>query len=154
MKLSAAGILMIEGFEGCRLVAYLDKAGHWTIGIGSTRYANGLPVKNGDALKDKAAARSLLQATIKQYEDTVNRHVMVPLTQNQFDALVSFSYNEGTGALPASHLLIYLNAGKYHAAADELLKWDKITNPHTGQKEPYDVLELRRKKERLIFLKP
>jgi lysozyme len=82
----------------------------------------------------------------------VNNYVKVPLTQSQFDALVCFTYNEGTGALKESTLLRKLNAKDYHGAAYQFLLWDKITDPKTGQKVVCDTLILRRKKERELFL--
>lgn len=64
----------------------------------------------------------------------MNSYVKVQLTQDQFDALVSFTYNEGTFALRKSPLLRKLNAKDYQGAADQFLTWDKITDPHSGQK--------------------
>src|ERR1700748_1902889 len=127
MKLDAKGIAIIKNFEGLRLNAYRDIAGVWTIGYGSTRYKDGKTIKPGDKLVNEACASDLFEITLGQYEDAVNRDVKVPLSQNQFNALVSFTYNEGTGALGMSHLLIKLNAKDYSGAADEFLKWDKIT---------------------------
>jgi len=152
MKLDAAGYALIKGFEGLRLDAYLDKAGVWTIGYGSTRYANGAPVKKGDYLLNKQCADDLFTHTLAPYENAVNASVKVPITQNQFNALVSFDYNEGTGALHNSHLLARLNAKDYAGAAQEFLKWDKITDPQTGQHEVLDDLVKRRKKESALFL--
>jgi lysozyme len=154
MITDAAGLALIKGFEGLRLIAYQDSAGVWTIGYGSTRYKNGSPVKHGDTLVNEACASDLLQVTLGQYENAVNRDVKVPLTQNQFNALVSFTYNEGTGALAESHLLIKLNQKDFAGAADEFLKWDEITSPTTHQKEVLNDLYVRRTKERALFLKP
>ena len=140
-------------FEGLRLSAYPDKAGVWTIGYGSTYYENGQPVKKGDRLASKDAAISLFRHTMQHYIDAVNQLVTVPLNQNQFDALVSFTYNEGTGALGTSHLLAFVNKSLFNAAADEFLRWNKVRNPETHQLEPCDDLTLRRKRERLTFLK-
>ena len=149
---SASGIKLIEGFEGLMLTAYQDRAGIWTIGWGSTRYANGKPVKKGDKLVNKACADDLFKVTLKEFENDVNRLVTVPLNQNQFDALVSFHYN--TGALAVSTLLKKLNAGDYNGAAAQFLVWNKITDPKTGKKVIYDVLVNRRKKEQKLFLTP
>jgi lysozyme len=142
MNLDSAGLALIKSFEGCCLAAYQDKASVWTIGWGSTRYANGAPVKAGDKLVNVECAGDLLL------------HTLAPLTQNQFNALVDFEYNEGAGALGESHLLVKLNAGDYAGAADEFLKWDEITNPETHQKEVLNDLYTRRKKEQALFLKP
>src|SRR4051812_42421908 len=102
MQLSEHGFAVIKNFEGLRLTAYRDVAGIWTIGYGSTRYHDGKLVKPGDKLASKTQANALLQNTLGQYETAVNKFVKVPLNQNQFDALVSFTYNEGTGALEQS----------------------------------------------------
>ncbi len=154
MKLSASGFASIKLFEGLKLRAYKDKAGVWTIGYGSTCLDNGRAVKAGDVLGSAAVADALFRVTMQQYEAAVNYRVTVQLNQNEFDALVSFTYNEGVGALAKSTLLQLLNAGNRHAAADEFLQWDKITDPNTGAHVVCDDLVLRRRKERLTFLKP
>ncbi|MDB5155898.1 MAG: rrrD, partial [Mucilaginibacter sp.] len=99
-----------------------------------------------------AQADSLFRITMAQYESAVDDYVKVPITQNQFDALVSFAYNEGTGALRGSSLLILLNERDYEGAAEHFLAWDKITDPHTGQKVVCDTLVDRRKEESHLFL--
>jgi lysozyme len=158
MKTSENGLNIIKNFEGLRLSAYRDVAGVWTIGYGSTRYYDGKPVKPGDKLASEAQADALLRNTLGQYENAVNQHVKVSLTQNQFDALVSFTYNEGTGALQGSTLLTKLNekdnAGNYRDAAAHFMAWDKITDPQTGKKVVCDTLVKRRKEESELFLSP
>jgi lysozyme len=154
LKLSVAGFAAIKQFEGLRLKAYKDVAGVWTIGYGSTYHKDGTRIKPGDVLKDNTAADDLFSYTLITYEDAVNQLVKVALNQNQYDALVSFTYNEGTGALAMSHLLINTNAGNFSAAGDEFLKWNKITDPVTKEKKVCNDLVLRRKRERLLFLKP
>ncbi len=135
-----------------RLTAYRDIAGIWTIGYGSTRYHDGVQVKPGDKLANEVQAEALFGNTLGQYVDAVNNYVKVPLTQNQFDALVSFTYNEGTGALKGSTLLKELNEKDYEAAADQLLLWNKITDPQTGEKKESVTLKARRVAERQLFL--
>jgi lysozyme len=152
MKLSEQGIQLIKSFEGLRLSAYRDVAGIWTIGYGSTHYHDGKPVKPGDKLADEQQADALFSNTLGQYEDAVNQYVKVPLTQSQFDALVSFTYNEGTGALKESTLLKKLNEKDYVDAADQFLVWNKITSPQTGEKEVCTDLSVRRRQERQLFL--
>ena len=152
MKLSQQGEKLIKSFEGLRLTAYRDVAGVWTIGYGSTRYHDGRPVKPGDKLTSEVQASAIFVNTLGQYEDAVNSYVKVPLTQDQFDALVSFTYNEGTYALKESTLLRKLNAKDYQGAAGQLLVWNKITDPHTGQKVVCDTLTERRTAERHLFL--
>lgn len=153
MKLSDNGLNVIKNFEGLRLNAYRDVAGVWTIGYGSTRYHDGLPIKPGDKLANETQASALLANTLGQYEDAVNNYVKVPINQNQFDALVSFTYNEGTGALHGSSLLILLNENDFEGAAEHFLRWNKITDPVTKQKVVCQTLVNRRKEESQLFLK-
>ena len=110
MKLSNKGEFLIKNFEELRLNAYQDGAGVWTIGYGSTQYHDGRPVKPGDKLQNQTQADALFTNTLGLYTGAVNRLVKVPLTQNQFDALVSFTYNEGPGALQHATLLKLLNS--------------------------------------------
>ncbi|HTD97929.1 MAG TPA: lysozyme [Mucilaginibacter sp.] len=152
MQLSDHGIKAIKNFEGLRLTAYRDSAGVWTIGYGSTRYHDDKAVKPGDKLANEVQATALFNNTLAQYVDAVNNYVKVPLTQNQFDALVSFTYNAGIGALRNSTLLKKLNASDYSGAADQFLFWNKITDPHTGEKVVSNVLKARRTEERGLFL--
>lgn len=152
MTLSEQGEKTIKNFEGLRLNAYRDGAAVWTIGYGSTRYHDGKPIKPGDKLADEKQADALFRNTLGNYENVVNHLVKVPLTQNQFDALVSFTYNAGTGAFEESTLLYKLNKKDYAGAADNLLSWNKITDPHTGKKVVCDTLVKRREEERKIFL--
>ena len=152
MQLSITGMALIKDFEGLRLKAYQDCAGVWTIGYGSTCYTNGVPVKCGDQLSCITKADELFAGTLTLYEDAVNKHVKQPLTQHQFDALVSFTYNEGVGALAGSTLVKKLNQGNVQAAADQFLVWTKVTNPHTGKKIVSTDLLKRREKERAHFL--
>jgi lysozyme len=154
MQLSKNGFKIIKNFEGLRLVAYRDVAGVWTIGYGSTRYHDGKQVKPGDTLTGEVQADALFSNTLGQYEDAINRLAKAPLTQNQFDALVSFTYNEGTGALKESTLLVKLNEKNYEEAAAHFLAWDKITDPKTGKKVICETLVQRRKEESQLFLTP
>jgi len=152
MQLSNHGYAIIKNFEGLRLSAYRDVAGVWTIGYGSTRYHDGKQVKPGDQLANELQADALFRNTLGLYEDAGNEAVKVPMTQNQFDALVSFTYNEGTGALKGSTLLAKLNEKNYAEAAAHFLAWDKITDPKTGEKITCDTLVQRRQEESRLFL--
>lgn len=146
MNISQEGIDLIKEFEGFRSNAYRCPAGVVTIGIGTTVYANGQRVQMGDTITEKEAERELRSA-IKVYEDAVRRNVTVPLTQGQFDALVSFTYNCGVGALEASTLLKKLNYKDYQGAANELPKWNK------GGGRVLPGLVRRREAEKVLFLK-
>lgn len=118
MSLSQAGLDMIKGFEGLRLTAYQDSAGVWTIGYGHT----GPDVRPGMTIT-QARAEQLLRQDVARFEQAVRDAVRVPLTQNQFDALVSFSFNVGAGAFRGSTLLSKLNAGDYAGAQAEFGRW-------------------------------
>ncbi|MEB0280621.1 MULTISPECIES: lysozyme [unclassified Mucilaginibacter] len=152
MILSKRGIAVIKNFEGLRLNAYQDIAGVWTIGYGSTMYNDGKPVKPGDKLANEAQTETLLKSTLTNYVNAVNKGASVHLSQDQFDALVSFIYNVGTGAVRSSTLFKKLNAGDYRGAADQFLVWNKITDPHTGKKVVSKTLTQRREQERALFL--
>lgn len=148
MKLDENGRKFIERWEGLRLNAYQCSAGIWTIGLGSTRYADGDPVKRGDKLKSKEEAWELFEHTLTPYEDAVSRGVTVPLNQNQFNALVSFTYNVGVGAFHASTLKRRLNAKDFDNVPNEFLRWNKANN------KPVLGLTNRRISEAGLFLLP
>ncbi|HAW5515053.1 TPA: lysozyme [Escherichia coli] len=148
MQISNNGIALIKGFEGCRLTAYPDPGtggAPWTIGYGWTYPIDGKPIKPRMKI-DQATADRLLKTGLVSYENDVLKLVKVKLTQNQFDALVSFAYNVGSRALSTSTLLKKLNAGDIKGAADEFLRWNKA-----GGKE-MPGLTKRRKAERDVFL--
>ena len=84
---------MIKKFEGLRLKAYQCSGSLWTIGWGTTTI-NGIKVKSGDII-DEEMAEILSSEDIKIYEDIVNSNIKIPINQNQFDALVSHTYNTG-----------------------------------------------------------
>lgn len=142
MRVSLTGAWLIKSSEGVRLEAYQDSAGVWTIGYGHTAY-----VKPGQVIA-AAEAETLLAEDLKNFEVGVSRLVKVPLNQNQFDALVSFAFNLGLGALSSSNLLRLLNSGFYEKAAEEFGRWVYVGD----QKLP--GLVARREKEKQLFLKP
>lgn len=119
MKTSPKGIALIKEYEGLRLGAYLCSAGVLTIGYGHTG-----GVKEGDLITEQKAEQ-LLQDDLKKFENGVLRLVRVPLTQNQFDALVSFAFNLGVGNLGKSTLLKMLNDRDYKGAAGQFIRWNK-----------------------------
>ncbi|MBN3043333.1 lysozyme [Pectobacterium brasiliense] len=145
MQISPKGIDLIKNFEGCKLGAYQDSVGVWTIGFGWTQPVDGKPIKGGMTI-DRTTAERLLRTGVVQYEDAVNKLVKVKITQGQFDALVSFAYNLGTRSLSTSTLLQKLNAGDVQGAADEFPKW----NSAGGKVLP--GLARRREAERNLFL--
>lgn len=120
MKTSDWGRKFIERFEGLYLHTYDDGAGVPTIGYGHTTRGGGRKVTWGMKITPEEAD-SMLSDDLGRVERDVNKLVKVPLTQNQFDALVSFHFN--TGALGSSTLLKKLNAGDYQSVSTELMKW-------------------------------
>ena len=115
-KTATKGIDLIKEFEGCRLTAYKCPAGVWTIGFGHTGTVDGKLIGKGMTIT-AAKATELLKKDLAEFEAAVNGCVTVPITQNMFDALVSFSFNVGAGALRRSTLLRKLNAKDYEGAA-------------------------------------
>lgn len=119
MKLGPQGLALIKEFEGCKLQAYTDSVGVWTIGYGcTTDVAPGMMIT-------LAQAEQRLVDDLKHAETCVNGAVTVPLTQGEFDALVSWVFNLGCGSLRKSTLLRKLNESDYDGAAQEFLRWDK-----------------------------
>lgn len=145
-SLSDNGMKLLEQFEGLRLEAYLDSAGIATIGWGSIKYPNGNKVKLGDKIT-KAQAKEYKLHDLKEFESTVNTSVKVPLTQNQYDALVSLSYNIGSGAFKNSTLLKKLNSSDYKGAAEQFLVWNKVNS------KKVQGLVNRREAEQKLFIK-
>jgi lysozyme len=140
MKTSQSGVSTIVVREGSRTNAYQDTKGIWTIGVGHTAAA-GLPHPVAGMVITPAQILQILAQDLTPVENEVNSLVKVPLTQNQFDALVSFVFNVGGGAFSGSTLLRKLNAKDYKGAADQFLVW--IKQPE---------LLGRRQKERAQFL--
>lgn len=146
MKTSQAGIGLIKRFEGFSGKPYRCPADIPTIGYGSTRYADGREVSMSDQPITEAQAVQLLADTLGRYEKGVTGLVTVPLTQSQFDALVSFAYNLGLGNLGNSTLLKKLNNRDYSGAADEFPRWVR------GGGKILPGLVARREAERKLFL--
>lgn len=126
MKLSTAGLDLIIEFEGLhekmpdgRYKAYRCPAGVWTIYAGCTE-----GVSDGMVVTEEQG-KAMLALEMAKHEAAVERLVKAPLTQGQFDALVSFSYNVGAGALEGSTLLKLLNAGDYAGARGQFSRWTK-----------------------------
>ena len=118
MKLSENGIKVLTMREGLRLKAYKDVKGIWTIGVGHT----GPEVKEGLVIGE-LHAYDLFHLDVAWAEECVNDNVHAPLTQNQFDALVSFVFNVGQGAFKRSTMLKKLNVLDYEGATKEFDRW-------------------------------
>ena len=124
MNLSDNGYEVIKGFEGVRETAYKDSVGIWTVGIGFIT-VDGQKVTEGMTL-DEDQIKEQFFKQITKYEDAVNDNVTSEINQNQFDALVSFTFNLGSGALKSSTLLKKVNIDPSDATiANEFLKWNK-----------------------------
>lgn len=120
---SANGLAIIKKHEGLRLSSYLCPAGVPTIGYGNTRYPDGRKVILGEKLSSEKEAIQLLLASLQSFEAAVNRH-LPNLNQCQFDALVSFTYNVGTGAFIKSTLLKKAKVNPADPSIlDEFQKW-------------------------------
>lgn len=143
---SPQGVDLICGFEGLELKAYDDGVGVCTIGYGTTIYPHGKAVQYGDTCTIEQA-KNYMQYDLRRFEQAVTAAVNVPLNQNQFDALVSLSYNIGIGAFKNSTLLKLLNASDYHAASHQFDVWVKA-----GGKTVQGLVN-RRAVEKTFFLK-
>jgi lysozyme len=118
MNISQKGIDLIKKFEGCRLTAYRCPANILTIGYGHT----GSDVVTGQKITQEQAEK-LLKSDLLVHCNNVSRLVKVPLTQNQFDALVSFEFNVGYAHFTSSTMLKLLNQKKYREAAAQFDRW-------------------------------
>lgn len=149
LEISDNGLAKIKKDEGFRAKAYRDPGSGdqpITIGYGTTRI-DGKAVKLGDTISEPQAS-GLMKRQIKNiYGAEVTKKVKVDLTQNEYDALVSFTYNVGVGNFRASTLLKKINQKDYIAAADQFLRWDKADG------QVMRGLTKRRKEERELFLK-
>lgn len=140
VKISNAGLSLIKGFEGFRSKAYVCPAGVLTIGYGHT----GPDVKPGMTVTEERGTE-LLAKDVSRFERAVDKFVKVPLTQNQYDALVSFTYNVGEGNFQSSTLLKKLNAKDYAGAAAQFNRWNR------GGGKVLSGLVRRRAAERKLF---
>ena len=134
------GFALTRSFEGLRLTAYQDCGGVWTIGYGHT----GPEVRAGLTITE-TEAEALLRSDVAASETSVNRAVNVPITQNQFDALVDFCFNCGRGNFLSSTLLRQVNLGNTQAATAQFALW-----VHAGG-EVVPGLVRRRKAEAELF---
>lgn len=137
---SQDGLALTQQFEGCRLTAYQDQVGVWTIGYGHT----GRDVTSG-LIITQDQANALLSSDIAGSSAYVNQVVMVALQQNQFDALVDFVFNLGRAAFGNSTMLRYLNAGNFAGASGQFVLWD-----HAGGQVVLGLLR-RRQAEAAMF---
>lgn len=123
MKISERGLNLIKRYEGLRLRPYKCPAGLWTVGYGHVIGDGRTLPESARRPYTKEEVDSLLQKDVARFERGVLRLCPVSLTQGQFDALVSFSFNLGLGNLQRSTLRMKTNRGETDRAAKEFLKW-------------------------------
>lgn len=149
MRTGPHGLALIKHFEGLRLAAYRDVAGVWTVGYGHTAgFRDGR--FGGESLITTDEADGLLQEDLERHEARVEALVEVPISQYEYDALVSFDFN--TGGLGRSTVLRRLNEGDRLGAADAFLLWNKARIG--GALRTVRGLTRRRIAERTLFLTP
>ena len=148
MKISQNCLNLIKKWEGFRSEAYLDPVGIPTIGFGTIRYPDGRKVTLGESVSEQVAEAFLLQ-DCEIFAQGVTDALSSEINQNQFDALVSFTYNLGVGAFQTSTLCQKINAGKFSEAAGEFDKWVYATV--NGVKKKLEGLVKRRRDERTLF---
>lgn len=136
-------VQFIGQFEGCKLQAYQDQAGIWTIGYGHT----GPEVEEGLVWTQDQADTQFMQ-DLQRFVGYVGAYVKVAINENQLTALTSFCYNLGPGNLKVSGLLKLLNQGNYSGAADQFLLWNRVNHYVNAG------LTRRRQAERALFLQP
>jgi lysozyme len=149
MKLDENGYKLIMGFEGLSLVPYLCSAKVPTIGYGSTFYPSGKKVTLQDKPINLETAKWMLKETANIFATQVNLLVKTKLTQNQFNALVSFAFNLGSQALSKSTLLKKVNLNPNDITiTNEFLKWNKA-----GGGAPSGLTKRRTIEAKLYFTK-
>ena len=143
-SISTAGVDLIKGFEGFSSKPYKDPVGVWTIGYGHTAGVTA----SSSHLTEAGASALLARDLSADYAPAVNA-LGLSFTQHEFDALVSFVYNLGTGIIGPTHTIGHLlRAGRFAQAADSMLLYD-----HAGS-EVLPGLKTRREAERRLFLTP
>jgi lysozyme len=146
MKLNEAGYKLICKFEGLKLKPYLCSAKIPTIGYGNTYYPDGKRVTLLDKEITKEHAFDIFKEVADRFAKRVDTLVTKPLTQNQFNALVSFAYNVGTGSFQSSTLLkkVNINPNDLTIRA-EFLRWNK------ANKVVVNGLTIRRTEESKLY---
>jgi lysozyme len=147
MKLNKEGIKLMHDFEDCKLEAYLCPAKKWTIGWGNTFYEDGKPVKQGDKITQERADQ-LFMIIAEDFAKRVRTLVKKTLTENQFSAIVCFTYNVGVANLSKSTLLKKVNVNPLdQSIKDEFMKWNKVAG------KVLNGLTRRRKAEAELYFK-
>ena len=139
LKTSQEGISLIKSFEGCELTAYRCSADVPTIGYGHTA-----GVSDGDTCTQEEA-ESMLAEDLVEFEDYVKKYVESELQQNEFDALVAWTYNLGPANLKESTMLKELNSGNFEEVPRQMKRWNRAGG------EVLDGLIRRREAESRLF---
>jgi lysozyme len=150
LTFSNNALTLIKNLEGLRLKAYQPIPGDkWTIGYGNTFYKNGKAVQKGDVLPSDKVAAELLKTSVIKLEDILKTNLpsTIKLNQNEYDALISFTYNLGPGWSRSSGLRNLLVNSDYNGAADKLLEYS------IAQGKTLKSLLRRRYTERDLFLR-
>lgn len=138
-------VTALKDFEGLKLQAYQDVAGVWTVGYGATG-----PKVNSLTIWTTDKAEADLRSRVITLGAEIFNMAKVDLTDPQLAALICLVYNIGLGAFKSSTLLKLLNAGDYQGAADQFVRWNKVTV--NGEKRTLGGLVTRRARERDLFL--
>lgn len=138
MNLSREGAMELIGHEAIVLTRYKDSVGIFTIGVGHTKAAGDPDPETFTGALSLPQVFDLFFRDVQKYVDTVNKYVLRPVSQTQFDALVSFHYN--TGAIRKASLTQKINSGDFSGAANAFMAWVK----------PKEIIG-RRKKEQKLF---
>ena len=145
-RMTDEGLDLIKLYEGYSSSPYLCPAQHWTIGYGAIWGMDDTRVKEDHPDINEDQADYLLRRDVKKSEMAVIRHIRVPLEDGQFNALCSFVFNLGSGALQSSTLRRKINRGDYIGAANEFPRW-----VFAGGRKLKGLIR-RREHERLMFI--
>lgn len=148
--ISNDGLALLKEFEGCRLKAYEDSAGIWTIGYGSTRL-HGQPVVKGQTCTQQEA-EDALRAHVNEIAKNIHEQITAPLTQSQIDAVICFCYNVGVYAFAKSSLRRNINTRR-PVTEDLFTRWNKARDPITHELVVVPGLTERRRREYTLFTK-
>ena len=152
MEISVKAIALLNILEGCKLTAYQDTRGIWTIGYGTIKYQSGTPVKKGDKMTHEEA-QFMRNEYLKAQAIALAPHITnKKTTQQQFDALNIFAYNLGEPATAASTLMKLHNKGDYVGAEAQFLMWGNERGKD-GKLNHSPSLYARRKTEAQVYTK-
>ena len=146
MKLNKDGYNLIKQFEGCKLQAYQDSVGIWTIGYGSTYYENMQRVKQGDKVSQQRA-NEIFEFVANRFARNVDDLITSQPTQNQFNAVVSLAYNIGLGNFQRSTLLKKLNRNPN----DKTIKYEFLKWINAGGRQLQGLINRRKKEAEIYF---